>query len=97
MVCTRWMRVMNTSALIWERARFELPQMFRRAPARPRRTPDPVYMTAWFRARRGRFKQLGLKGLFGSVQLPPAVTSMLMSTQAASHAPVHRCQRMRSQ
>ena len=84
LVCTRWKRITKLSQRIWAEACFELSEIFGWTTDRPLRTPDPVKMAAWFRARRGRFKRLGLYGLLGSVQLPPAVTSMLISTQVAS-------------
>ena len=74
------------SARIWERACFDLPVIFKGTPDKAQRAVNTATstMAAWFSKRQSRIKQLGLKGLVGSVQLPPAVTSMLIMTQAAS-------------
>lgn len=75
---------MKMSAHVWEQTCFVLPEIFGRTLDRPRRTPIPVKVAAWFRARPGRIERLGLNGLSGSMQMPPVLTSMLITTQASS-------------
>ncbi len=83
LVSKRWARIMRTSAEVWQEACLDLRDVLM-GPAMQRLPLDSAAMADWFQARAGRFKQLGLRSTHADLQLRPAMTSMLLSTQAVS-------------
>ena len=75
---------MRTSADIWQMACIDLSETVANVNNRQSFRWDTAAMVAWFLARPGRFRVLGLKCTHGDVQLPPLVTGVLLSTQATS-------------
>ena len=84
LVSKRWARVMKASAEVWEQACVELTEVTTLDPDGELHSLDSAAMAAWFHARPGRIQELGLRCLERTLQLPAAVTSMVLSTQAAS-------------
>ena len=84
LVSKRWARVMKASTEAWERACFELTEVMPWGADGEPRSLDCAALAAWFHARPGRIEKLGLRCLERILQLPAAVTSMVLSTQAAS-------------
>ena len=83
LVSKRWARIMKTSAEVWKHACIDLEEILRDGPDGERCSLNLPAMAVWFHARLGRIQQLGLMG-GESKQLPTVVTSMLLSSQAAS-------------
>jgi len=82
LVSKRWARIMRTSAVVWREACVDLADI----PVsgfNGQLQLDFAAMAAWFHARPARFKMLGLQSTNLSF-LPPLMTSLLLSTQAAS-------------
>ena len=86
LVSRRWARIMRTSAVVWQRACIDLSEIVAQLPVMNMEglCTDFAVMAAWFHARQGRVRQLGLRCTRGDVQLAPVMTGMLLSTQAAS-------------
>ncbi len=84
LVCQRWARVMKASAEVWQQAGLELTEIMPNGPDGERRSLDLPAMATWFQARPGRMRELGLSCSDRTLQLPAAMTAMLLSTQAAS-------------
>jgi len=84
LVSTRWARIMQTSADVWQQACLDLPEIVAHVPNQQRPRLSLAAMAAWLLARPGRFVQLGLRRTHGDVRMPPSITGMLLSTQAAS-------------
>ena len=84
LVSKRWANIMRTSTEVWRQACLDLSQILPDTSDGQRRSLDSAAMVEWFQARLGRFRHLGLGRTRGSLKLRLAVTSMLLSTQAAS-------------
>ena len=86
LVSKRWARIMRTSTEVWADACLDLTEIMRHDSRGQRLTVDSTAMALWFHARPGRVKHLGLRcwQLHRGLQLPSEVTSMMLSTQAAS-------------
>ena len=69
---------------MWWKARLDLSVIVPPRSDGKRRSLDMAAVAAWFHARPGRFRELGLRRTRGSLRLRTAVTAMLLSTQAAS-------------
>ena len=86
LVSKRWARIMRTSAAVWQRACIDLSEIVEHIPVadRPGLCPDFAVMATWFHLRQGRIEQLALDCAGRDVHLPPVMTGILLSTQAAS-------------
>ena len=86
MVSKRWARIMRASTVVWQETCLDAVEIaaYNCWGRRSLFSFDLPGMAAWFQARPGRCEYLGLRTRHSSIQLPSALTPMLLSTQAAS-------------
>ena len=86
LVSKRWARVMRASTVVWQETCLDAVEIaaYNCWGRRSLVSFDLPGMAAWFQARPGRCEYLGLRTRHSSIQLPSALTPMLLSTQAAS-------------
>jgi len=84
LVSKRWARIMRTSVDVWQQACLDMSEIVAHVSDRQRVRLNLASMAAWFLAHPGRFVELGLKCTHGDVRMPPMITGLLLSTQAAS-------------
>ena len=86
LVSKRWARIMKTSTVVWQQTCMDTADILKQGYDERFGFSnfDLGAMALWFQARPGRFIDLGLRASHSATQLPPALTPMLLSTQAGS-------------